>query len=97
VQPAVLRLRTQAGATAVAVFLSPGGHADLTRLPAGDLQPEFAIGELWSRACNSFAAGMRAWRLRTPARVPGGTPLIVVDENGNPDALPLTDDAFERP
>ena len=32
-------------------------------MPEGVYRPEFAIGELWSRACNMFAAGMRARRM----------------------------------
>ncbi|HVY14839.1 MAG TPA: J domain-containing protein, partial [Rhodopila sp.] len=60
VEPAVLRLRSAAGTPVVSVFLAPGGHAELTALPDGNYRPEYAIGELWSRACNSFAAGMRA-------------------------------------
>jgi curved DNA-binding protein CbpA len=96
VQPAVLRLRTHTGALAVSVFLAPGGQAELEWLPAGELRQEIAIGELWSRACNSFVAGMRAWRLEDTVRVPYSSVLIVNDENGNPNAERMQDDAFAQ-
>ncbi len=71
VQPVVLKLRDAAGAVIASVFLNPGSHADLGDLPAGTYRPEFAIGELWSRACNAFAAGMRARRMQASITVPG--------------------------
>src|SRR3984957_16269715 len=63
IQPAVIKLRDASGAVALSVFLAPGGHADLVDTPEGSFHAEFAIGEFWSRACNTFAAGMRARRL----------------------------------
>jgi hypothetical protein len=63
IQPAVIKLRDASGAVALSVFLGPGGHADLVDTPEGTFRAEFAIGEFWSRACNTFAAGMRARRL----------------------------------
>lgn len=84
VQPVVMRLRDAGGTSVVSVFLGPGSDTEVTALPRGEYRPEYAIGELWSRACNSFAAGMRAWRLRTTVRIPGAKPLTVTDQ-GPPD------------
>jgi hypothetical protein len=61
-QPLVVKLRDRNGITAAAVYLAPGGDAVVDGLPGGAYRPDYAIGELWSRACNSFAAGMRAQR-----------------------------------
>ena len=57
------RVLRVAGAVIVAVFLGPGSRAELGELPEVLYRPEFAIGEMWSRACNLFAAGMRARRM----------------------------------
>jgi hypothetical protein len=67
-QPIVMKLRGPEGSVAVSVFLAPGGYVTVRGLPDGLFRPDFAIGELWSRACNGFAAGMRA--LRFPEAVP---------------------------
>jgi hypothetical protein len=96
VQPAVVKLRNGEGATVVAVFLAPGGRADLGGLPEGTYRPEFAIGELWSRACNLFAAGMRARRMDAEVRVPGDVPIVVAPDGGEPRAVDISDQAFER-
>ncbi len=77
-QPAVVKLRNGAGSVAASVFLAPGGHASVAALPGGTFRPEFAIGEMWSRACNGFAAGMRAQRF------PDLVPLTVL----SPMAIP---------
>jgi len=96
IQPAVVKLRDQTGAVAVSVFLGPGGHADLDGLPEGLYRPEFAIGELWSRACNLFAAGMRARRMNGEIRLPGSARIVVAADGANPAAADITDQAFER-
>jgi hypothetical protein len=96
VQPVVVKLRDATGAVALSVFLGPGGHAVFDGLPAGVYHPEFAIGELWSRACNSFAAGMRARRMKAPFTVPADSPLVVADESADPVAADISDQAFER-
>jgi curved DNA-binding protein CbpA len=69
-QPAVVKLRDSTGTAVVSVFLAPGGSVEVGGLPLDSYQPDFAIGEMWSRACNTFAAGMRAQRFRdlTPLR-----------------------------
>ncbi|HEY1412561.1 MAG TPA: J domain-containing protein [Rhodopila sp.] len=96
VQPAVVKLRNTAGAVVVSIFLAPGSHADLEGLPEGLYRPEFAIGELWSRACNTFAAGMRALRINQALRLPGATPIIIAPDGGEPPASDIPDQAFER-
>ncbi|HBK06259.1 MAG TPA: hypothetical protein DDZ81_10395 [Acetobacteraceae bacterium] len=93
VQPAVMKLRDETGAVVVAVFLGPGGHADLDGLPEGIYRPEFAIGELWSRACNAFAAGMRARRMQASIRVPGSARIVVTADTEG--ASEISDQAFE--
>jgi hypothetical protein len=93
VQPVVVKLRDGTGAVALAVYLEPGSHAAFDGLANGIYHAEFAIGELWSRACNSFAAGMRARRMNAVLTVPNDSRLAV--EAGEP-AADITDQAFER-
>jgi hypothetical protein len=92
-QPVVVKLRDAAGAVALSVFLGPGGHASLGGLADGAYHTEFAIGELWSRACNSFAAGMRARRMNAALGVPGEQYLVVTADE--PAAADISDQAFE--
>jgi hypothetical protein len=94
VEPAVVKLRDDTGAVALAVFLAPGSRAALDGLPPGNYQTEFAIGELWSRACRSFAAGMRARRLDDPLQIPGEGRLVLMPEQ--PGAADIAEQAFER-
>lgn len=96
VQPAVVKLRDESGMVAVSVFLGPGGHADLDGLPEGTYQPEFAIGELWSRACNLFAAGMRARRMHASVALSRDAKLVVSSDVTSDDAPDISDQAFER-
>jgi hypothetical protein len=96
VQPTVVKLRDETGAVVMSVFLGPGGHAVLDGIPDGTYHTEFAIGELWSRACNSFAAGMRARRIEVALRLPGDSHLVVAPDGGDPPAVDIPDQAFER-
>ncbi|HEY4044969.1 MAG TPA: DnaJ domain-containing protein [Rhodopila sp.] len=96
VQPAVVKLRDTAGAVAVAVFLGPAGHASLAGLPEGLYRPEFAVGELWSRACNVFAAGMRARRMDTAIRLPGDPQIVVAPDGEEPGASEISDQTFQQ-
>lgn len=96
-QPIVVKLRDHTGTAAITVFLAPGGTATVGGVPDGAYRPEYAIGELWSRACNSFAAGMRAQRF------PDFTALsairtLTIPPNLSGDAVPvdISDRAFER-
>ena len=79
-QPTVVKLRDAAGVVAVSVFLSPGGTTTVTDLPDASYRPEFAVGELWSRACHGFAAGMRAERFADFAPLSTLSPLVVPPE-----------------
>ena len=95
-QPAVVKLRDDAGAVVVSVYLEPQGHAVLDGMPSGTLHPDFAIGELWSRACNSFAAGMRAWRMQVALRSSAQSRLVVEPDAGPRAVADIPDQAFER-
>jgi hypothetical protein len=90
-QPAVVKLRNQQDETAASVFLDPGGIATVDGLPDGPYRPEFAIGEVWSRACNAFAAGMRSQR--SGASIALGERPLVIPADASED---IPDDAFNR-
>ncbi len=62
------------------MFVAPGATASVTDLPDGSYRPEFAIGELWSRACHDFTAGMRAQRLPATASLAALSPLVIPPE-----------------
>lgn len=93
IQPAVVKLRDGTGMVVQAVYLDPGGHAVLEGLADGIYHTEFAIGELWSRACNAFAAGMRARRIDAALTVPRDSQLAVATDEP---AADITAEAFER-
>jgi hypothetical protein len=94
-QPVVVKLRDVSGATALSVYMAPGGTATVTGLPSVRFRPEFAVGELWSRACHGFSAGMRAQRFVAYAWPSTLSPLVVP-----PSAVAKSEDipdaAFER-
>jgi hypothetical protein len=96
VQPAVLKLRDDRGAMILSMFLAPTGHAAFDGLPEGTFHAEYAIGELWSRACNSFAAGMRARRVNAVVKLPGASNFVLAPDAGVPAAVDMPDQAFER-
>ncbi|MBS0640547.1 MAG: J domain-containing protein [Acetobacteraceae bacterium] len=93
VQPMVLKLRDPKGAVALSVFLGPNGSGQVTGVPTGPLRADYAIGELWSRACNTFAAGIRARRFNTALALKGDTTLVLPTEEGVASDIP--DQAFE--
>jgi DnaJ domain len=94
VQPTVVKLRDPVGTVAMSVFLAPNGASDVTGVPAGPLRADFAIGELWSRACNTFAAGMRAYRMSASiASSRGGTLVLPPGEGASTE---ISDEAFEQ-
>jgi DnaJ domain len=95
-EPAVVKLRDGSGAVVLSVFLGPGGHVTVDGIPEGVYQTEYAIGELWSRGCNSFAAGMRARRMEAELRLPSDSHLVVTSDSGGPAAADIPDQAFER-
>jgi len=96
-QPAVVKLRDVSGTTVLTTYLAPGAHVDVEGLPEGRYRPDFAIGELWSRACQSFAAGMRAQRLSGFFTLAALTPLTIPPDLPG-EALPadISDQTFER-
>jgi DnaJ domain len=96
-QPTVVKLRDATGLVAVSVFLAPGGTAMVSDLPDASYRPEFAVGELWSRACHGFAAGMRAERFADFVPLSTLSPLAVppaFTAVAPPQDIP--DAAFER-
>ena len=96
-EPAVVKLRDASGRSAATVFVAPGGSMIVANLPDGPYQPEFAIGELWSRACQDFAAGMRAQRFDGYRSASGLSPLVIPpDLSAGPAPVDIPDAAFER-
>jgi hypothetical protein len=96
-QPVVVKLRDASGRSAASVFLEPDGASTVEGLPDAVYRPDFAVGEIWSRACDSFTAGMRAQRFAGYASVSGLSPLVI------PPDLPVAaapvdipDQAFEQ-
>jgi hypothetical protein len=51
---------------------------------------------LWSRACNTFAAGMRARRMDREITLPGADPIVVASDNGTPAAFDISDQLFQQ-
>jgi hypothetical protein len=96
-QPAVVKLRDASGRSAASVFVAPGASTTVENLPDGSYRPEYALGELWSRACHEFAAGMRAQRLAEPARLSALSPLVIPpDLSVGPAPMDIPDSAFEH-
>ena len=94
-QLAVVKIRSAAGAVVASVFLSPGGEARMDGLPDDPVQLDFATGEVWSRACRGFAAGMRAQRL--PGLVSLGTDMqLAIPPDPKAKPVDLSDQAFEQ-
>ena len=62
-QPAVVKLRDADGpGRRQRLSWRPAATRPWRNLPDAAYRPDFAVGELWSRACDAFAAGMRAQR-----------------------------------
>lgn len=96
-QPVVVKLRDEAGAAIVSTYLAPGGHARIGGLPDARFRPDYAIGEFWSRACEKFAAGMRAGRMAKFATLDALTPLTIPpDHPGEPPPADIPDEMFQR-
>jgi DnaJ domain len=91
-EPAVVKLRDTEQHTQAMIFLAPGVTATVLDLPGGPWRADFAVGELWSRACGIFAAGMDAGRL--PGLIASGSAVTVP-----PTALAvvnISDQAFRK-
>jgi DnaJ domain len=95
-QPAVVKFRDAAGVVVAAIFLGPQGEATLDGLPDMPVQTEFAIGELWSRACEGFAAGMRAQRIPGAVTLAGMKSLVIPPDADDEALEDVSDAAFER-
>jgi DnaJ domain len=94
-QLAVVKIRSAAGAVLASVFLDPGGETMMDGLPDDPVQLDFATGEVWSRACHSFAAGMRAQRL--PGLVSIGSDMqLAIPPDPKVKSVDLSDLAFEQ-
>jgi hypothetical protein len=94
-QLAVVKIRSAAGAVVASVFLAPGGATTMDALPDDPVQLDFATGEVWSRACRGFAAGMRAQRL--PGLVAIGTDMqLAIPPDPQAKPVDLSDQAFEQ-
>jgi hypothetical protein len=94
-QPAVVKLRSTDGSVIASVFLGPGGEATVEGLPETPARLDFATGEVWSRACHGFAAGMRAQRLSEPLTMGSATHLAIPPEAAVA-LVDLSDQAFEQ-
>jgi hypothetical protein len=96
-QPIVVKLRDLSGRAAATVFIAPGGTAVVGKLPDAPYRPDFATGELWSRTCNDFAAGMRAQRFAVYVLPSEQSPLLIPpDLSVTPAPKDIPDAAFER-
>jgi hypothetical protein len=95
-QPTVIKLRDSAGGVALAVYLGPGGHAEYSGLPDGAYRAEYALGELWSRACNTFTVGTRARRLDASIILPGDSYLVVAPESSLTLSSEIAEQTYER-
>jgi hypothetical protein len=94
-QLAVVKIRSAAGAVIASVFLGPGGNTTMDGLPEEPVRLDYATGEVWSRACHGFAAGMRAQRLSGLVSIGLGTRLAIPPD-ASVAAADLSDQAFEQ-
>jgi hypothetical protein len=96
-QPLVVKLRDRNGVTAAMVYVAPSSSAVVGGLPQGAFRPDYAIGELWSRACNSFAAGMRTLRFDSFTDLSTtGTLTIPPNVPDHEAPVDISDQDFER-
>jgi hypothetical protein len=94
-EPAVVKLRDVAGRSVVSVYVMEGGATVVTDLPDQAYRPDFALGELWSRACEAFTAGMRAQRFAGYGSVAGLSPLVIPPSlSVAPVPVDIPDEAF---
>lgn len=96
-ESAVVKLRDPSGRTAVVVFVAAGASTIVANLPDGRYRAEFAVGELWSRACQNFAAGMRAQRFADDMVLSGLLSLVIPPDSADATAaVDIPDAAFAR-
>jgi hypothetical protein len=94
-QLAVVKFRSAANAIIASVFLGPGGETTMDGLPEQPVRVDFATGEVWSRACHGFAAGMRAQSLPGLVSI-GQTATLAIPPDPAIAVVELTDQAFEQ-
>lgn len=99
--PLMFKLRDANERLAGQVFVMPGESASIGGLPAGAYRPDVATGDLWSRRCNLFMAGMRAQRFAGARQLPGkkdgaGGPQIyeIPPGAGADELIDIPDSAF---
>jgi hypothetical protein len=92
-QPAVVKLREPSGEAVAEVFVAPRSAALVERLPPGLYRPDYAFGELWSRGCSRFMAGMRAERFGDFEQFDARGPRFVISRD---DGEAEPDEAFDR-
>jgi len=96
-EPAVVKLRDTEGRAVASVYVAAGHAATVTDLPTQSYRPDFALGELWSRACDGFTAGMRAQRFVGYGPLEELSPLIVPPSlSAAPEPVDIPDAAFEQ-
>ena len=96
-EAAVLKLRDAAGHAVFAIYLAARGKLHIVDLPDGAYRLEFAVGEVWSRACGAFSVGMRARRLADAAPISGISPLAIPPElSGAAPPVDIADTDFAR-
>jgi hypothetical protein len=94
-EPTVVKLRGEDGQTVISVFVKAGNATTVTNLPAQPYRPDFAVGELWSRACDAFTAGMRAQRFVDYGPLESLSPLVVPPSlSVSPAPVDIPDAAF---
>jgi hypothetical protein len=94
-QPAVVKVRSPDGGLIASVFLGPGGETTIEGLPEEPSRLDFATGEVWSRACHGFEAGMRAMRLPDLVTF-GALSKLSIPPDPKLGAVDLPDQAFEH-
>ena len=94
-QLAVVKIRSADGTVIASVFLGPGGETKMDGLPEEPVRLDFATGEVWSRACHGFVAGMRAQRLPGLVSIASAARLAIPPDPAVA-AVDLSDQAFEQ-
>jgi hypothetical protein len=89
--PAVVKLRHPGGGVVAAIFIGPSEQTVVSGLPDGVFGVDYAFGEVWSRACDSFTVAVEAWRLPSHYTLAALAPLVIPSDTraaGLPTALP---------
>jgi len=92
-EPVAVKLRGAADAAQALIYIAPGMTVTVLGLPDGPWHADVAVGEMWSRACGRFAAGMQAQRL--PGLIAPGTTVVVPPEGGVAETR-ISDQEFMR-